>query len=278
MSTLPPAGDARDHEFEKLEYVAHASECRFCENGECEDPVSLERLTFPAWRNATTGTCWSRKTVRGVVAASVHPRDPLSGRRWGLPPDNWDVDEVIELKLEGLHEAAVSLFNRTLPLASVWRVTEIISLYEVGMCVEAEKLRSYTKILARWSVDEVIALHEVGLCRMAWVTHLQTLKYVTSWSVSDVTTLHTAGLFAQSRSLFERTLTRARWSVPDIIALHERGPSRAAYQLFGTTLKYATTWTEDDIASLREAGLPQEADALIRIHDKPRTLFGRLFY
>ena len=272
MSTLPLVCDARDSEFHTLEIVAHASECHNCENGICEDPVSLEPVTFPAWRNTTTGTCWSRETVRGVVGDNAHPRDPLSGRRWNIPPDKWDVSEVIELRLEGLHEAAVSLFDRTLALASAWRVGDIIGLHSVGMCSEAEKLRKFTEKLARWNIDEVIALHEVGLCRAAWVTHLDTLMYVTSWSASDVTVLHTAGLFRQSRSLFEWTLTMARWSVPEIITMHRRGPSQAAHQLFGTTLKYSV-WDEGDVTLLREAGLQAEANKTIR--KSRRKLYGQ---
>ena len=277
MSTLPSACDARDSEIDKLEVVACASECYYCENGICEDAVSMERVTFPAWRNTTTGVCWSRETVRGVLAASAHPRDPLSGRRWELPEEKWDINEVIELKVEGLDDAAVLLFERTLPLALAWRVSDIISLYEVCMSREAEKLRTCTIKFARWSVANLIALHAVGLKHAAWQTHVTTIKYVTSWSVADVIALHTAGLRREARSLFEWTLPRALWSVPEIIAMHKMGPSHTARQLFGTTLKYATVWNEDDVTLLWEAGLQEEATALTHRHKKPMSLYERLF-
>ena len=62
-----------------------------------EDSISFDQIRFPAYRNVTSGTCWSRSTVRAVVDSEAEPRDPVTGRRWIVPPIRWDVDEVVRL-------------------------------------------------------------------------------------------------------------------------------------------------------------------------------------
>jgi len=268
----------RDAAFERLELVPDASTCRGCVDGECEDSVSFEQIRFPACRNVASGTCWSRSTERGVVDSGTEPRDPVTGRRWIVPPLGWDVNEVVSLKIEGLYVEASSLFDRTLKYASTWCVDDIIALHSVGLHSQAEKLRLQTFAYARWSVDEVLMLHEAGLGMTAWKLHLKTLRYVTSWNLDEITFMQESGLRLEARSLFEHLLLYARWSVSDIFALHKSGPSRTAAQLFGTTLKYAPSCNRDDINSLRVVGLKAEA-AQLQNHDKclHRSLYSRIF-
>lgn len=260
MCVTMSVDDPRDSAFESLELVADASTCRGCAGGECEDAISFEQIRFPAYRNVVSGTCWARSTVRGVIDSGVEPRDPVTGRRWTLPPLSWDVDEIVSLQNEGLNVEARSLFTRTLHYASTWNVYDIIALHSVGLSVQAEQLRVKTLAYARWCVDEALVLHEAGLGMAAWQLHRKTLKYVTTWRLDDIVFLQASGLPLEARSLFERSLLYARWCVSDIIALHNHGPSRTAAQLFGTTRKYATIWSADDIISLRACGLQLRGD------------------
>ena len=253
----------RDAAFEKLELVSDASTCRGCIHGECEDSISFDQIRFPAYRNVTSGTCWSRSTVRGVVNSEAEPRDPVTGRRWIVPPLRWDVDEVVCLMNEGRYLEARTLFARTVQYAVTWNAYEIVALHRAGLCIDAETLRLQTVRHARWCVDDVLALHKAGLGFTAWLLHRKTLKYVQkSWRIDEVIFLQASGLPVEARSLFDHTLLYAEWSTSDIIALHRHGPSRTAAQLFGTTLNQVRLVSPIDIVSLRAAGLMTEAARL----------------
>jgi len=73
--------------------TAGLTQCRGCgsadSKGDCEDPITLEPLTAPAYKNPSTGTCYGEDGAMEWIA-SKHPRpapDPLTKKPWKMPAE-----------------------------------------------------------------------------------------------------------------------------------------------------------------------------------------------
>ena len=83
-----PTGDSTD--VERVE-TRETSGCYGCEpNGACEDYVSTDAITFPAYKNVRNKQCYNRDTMEQIIkyrGSDGFSRDPADRSRLNLPED-----------------------------------------------------------------------------------------------------------------------------------------------------------------------------------------------
>jgi len=176
--------------------TAGLAQCRGCgstdSKEDCEDPITLEPLAAPAYKNPSTGTCYGENSAMGWIA-SKHPRrapDPLTKNPWKLPAELSARFPAREPREFPAREMVCLLKNQH------WRAA--------GDCFEKhiEFARSVTT-----DYDDVCMLMmiECGMETRARRWFRQTIMQRTEFKILVIQRLHSAGWADEAKQLFQKT-------------------------------------------------------------------------
>ena len=290
--------------FERIVRVYGGEGCLNCERQDdgvlvCTDGVSLDQITFPAYKNETNGVCYNESTVRDWIqsrhAAGGFATDPHSRKRWSLPMELVPLplpDESIEEKMlnfdykaEELFEPAIvidlieagrgaegiQLFRNTIRFCGgdegSFSPYYILQLLTRGYDVEARDLFDASVGFA-YNFEDFFAteLHQAGMVSRATELVARTLQFANTYRAHRITRMHSVGMAAAAKLAYAGTIGLAeKFSVESILTLYHAGMVDEAMDSFQETLQFtACKFVSSDVMLLRRAGLTRQARGLLR--------------
>jgi hypothetical protein len=239
---------------EELRKIEMNDGCRGCDTtadggDDCDDPISFDKIVFPAYKNVDSMQCYNTDTVKGWIKSrheqGLAPIDPMNNAAWSLP------DELLPARPPG---------------DKIFNATDVVNLHHAGKHEEALTLFEKTVDNCKWfDINGILALHRVGLQLLAVYLFDETLKYRRAiCRPLEITELWRCGMKKQATSLFKRSIGSANlYSTADIIRLHDAGMKTHASQLFDNTHMLSESGVSyDDMGKLSKAGMKREARIL----------------
>ena len=112
--------DAEPEHRAKLVRVYSSNDCKNCGDDavtggyECDDPVTLEEIVFPAYKNSISNTCYDDDTVGTLIHEDGRDaRDPLTRDLWTLETQRGE--EEVELEFSSNSFASAIALRRAAP-------------------------------------------------------------------------------------------------------------------------------------------------------------------
>ena len=189
--------------------TAGLAQCRGCgsgdSKGECEDPITMEPLTAPAYKNTSNGRCYGEDGAMELIA-SKHPRpapDPMTRKPWKLPAE-------LSARIPGSVRAAGN--HGSVRAAGNHGFSPFIIQ---GLLVGGHTQRAIN--LFRNTIDCVdfyncvlndsVLLHmiENGMKSQAKTWFWKTIRYRTQFNFYVMNRMNTLGLKEEAKALFQET-------------------------------------------------------------------------
>jgi hypothetical protein len=285
-------------EFERIVRVYGGEGCLNCERQDdggwvCTDGVSLDQITFPAYKNETSGVCYNESTVRDWIqsrhATGGVVTDPHSRKRWVLPielvpspPASMEenlfdyepsvvMTAVIDLIEAGRGSAGIRLFRNTIQncggVDGCFSPCYVLKLLTRGYNQEARELFDVSIELAH-NFEDFFApeLYQAGMTSRASELVARTLQFAHTYRASRIARMYNIGMVAEAKLAYAGTIGLAKkFSVEDVLALCCVGMMDEARDSFQETLQFtARKFVPTDVILLRRAGLTRQARALLR--------------
>ena len=289
-------------DFERIVRIYGGEGCLNCERQDdgglvCTDGVSLDHITFPAYKNETSGVCYNESTVRDWIqsrhAAGAVATDPHSRKRWSLPIELIPLpDERIEDKLLNFDYEAEQMFEPAvvIDLIEAGRGAEGIQLFRntIRFCGGVEGCFSpfyILKLLTRGYDEEArdlfdasvefacnfedffaAELYQAGIMSRATELVVRTLQFADTYRVHRIARMHRIGMVAEAKLAYAGTIGLAKkFSVEDVLELCCAGMVDEGADSFQQTLQFtARKFVSTDVVLLRRAGLTRQARELLR--------------
>jgi len=288
-------------EFERIVRVNGGEGCLNCERQDdgslvCTDGVSLDRITFPAYKNETSGVCYNESTVRDWIqsrhAAGRVATDPHTRKRWSLPIElvppphtrmeeellNFDYEAaemfepiaVIDLIEAGRGSAGIRLFHNTIRFCcgvdAYFSPFYVLELLTRGYDQEARELFDASIEFAH-SFEDFFAteLYQAGMTSRATELVVRTLQYADTYRPSRIALMHNVGMVAEAKLAYAGTIGLAKeFSVEDVLTLCCAGMVDEAMDSFQETLQFTDEkFVSSDVVLLKRAGLDRQARGLL---------------
>jgi hypothetical protein len=213
MSSTVAGADELDESDESDELVRIETNwglavCRGCgpddPDGDCDDPLSMEPLAAPAYKNTSSGTCYNEDGVIKWIA-SKHPRpapDPITRKPWGAPaellariparePREFPAREMVRLMKARLWRAARDCFEEHIEFARsvTTDYDDVCMLMMIGCGMEEEAHRWFRQTIMQRTEFKILViqrLHAEGWTNEAKQLFQKTYENVTTYEDSHV--------------------------------------------------------------------------------------------
>jgi hypothetical protein len=229
---LAPAGHFSD--IVRVE-TRETSGCDGCEpDGDCQDYVLKDDITFPAYKNADNNKCLNTETMLNVIKyrmADGFSRDPATRIRLNLPEElaNLNIERAVETVEEFDH---VHWHDHLFPDYED-DVTEMDPDDEMDEGLYNEAYVWEEGELGTFPIEYILGLIDNGRPLHASEVYHITKRHMTDFNPVNITDLWGCGMHVEAEDLYERTIRFAgdEYSDTSIRELWEGGMMEKAWHM-----------------------------------------------